>query len=104
MWNSLVIGLLLPLVGTMAGSAFVFMMKGEMSQRLQKSLLGFASGVMVAASVWSLLIPAMEMTDGVGGWREVMPAAVGFLLAWNRPHSGDYSLDELFRWIGSIVK
>ena len=80
MWNSLVIGLLLPLVGTMAGSAFVFMMKDEMSQRLQKSLLGFASGVMVAASVWSLLIPAMEMTDGVGGWREVMPAAVGFLL------------------------
>ncbi|MBR2248907.1 MAG: ZIP family metal transporter [Prevotella sp.] len=80
MWNSLVIGLLLPFVGTMAGSAFVFMMKDEMSQRLQKSLLGFASGVMVAASVWSLLIPAMEMTDGVGGWCEVMPAAVGFLL------------------------
>ena len=47
----LIIGLLLPLLGTMIGSAFVFMMKNEMSTRLQKSLLGFASGVMVAASV-----------------------------------------------------
>ena len=45
----LVIGLLIPLLGTMIGSAFVFMMKGEMSVRLQKALLGFASGVMVAA-------------------------------------------------------
>ena len=47
--------------------------------RLQKSLLGFASGVMVAASVWSLLIPAMEMESGKGAW-SVFPAAVGFLL------------------------
>ncbi len=54
---TLVLGLLIPLFGTMLGSAFVFMMKREMSVKLQKSLLGFASGVMVAASVWSLLIP-----------------------------------------------
>ena len=63
----------------MLGSAFVFLMKDEMSVRLQKSLLGFASGVMVAASVWSLLIPAMEMEEGSGAW-SVVPAAVGFLL------------------------
>lgn len=75
----LIIGLLLPLLGTMIGSAFVFMMKNEMSTRLQKSLLGFASGVMVAASVWSLLIPAMEMKANSGAWSVVL-AAVGFLL------------------------
>ena len=76
---ALLIGLLIPLMGTMLGSAFVFLMKDEMSVRLQKSLLGFASGVMVAASVWSLLIPAMEMEEGSGAW-SVVPAAVGFLL------------------------
>ena len=56
MTTTLIIGLLIPLLGTMLGSAFVFFMKDEMSVRLQKTLLGFASGVMVAASVWSLLI------------------------------------------------
>ena len=76
---TLIIGLLIPLLGTMLGSAFVFLMKDEMSVRLQKSLLGFASGVMVAASVWSLLIPSMEMEEGRGTWA-VLPAAVGFLL------------------------
>ena len=76
---SLLLGLLIPLLGTMLGSAFVFLMKDQMSARLQKTLLGFASGVMVAASVWSLLIPAMEMQQEHGAWA-VMPAAVGFLL------------------------
>lgn len=73
------IGLLIPLLGTVLGSAFVFLMKDEMSDRVQKTLLGFASGVMVAASVWSLLIPAMEMEESKGAW-SVLPAAVGFLL------------------------
>lgn len=77
--TTIVIGLIIPLLGTMLGSAFVFLMKGEMSLRLQKSLLGFASGVMVAASVWSLLIPAMEMEADKGAL-SVLPAAVGFLL------------------------
>ncbi|MBR1934877.1 MAG: ZIP family metal transporter [Muribaculaceae bacterium] len=76
---ALVIGLLIPLLGTILGAAFVFLMKDGMSPRLQKSLLGFASGVMVAASVWSLLIPAMEMEESRGAW-SVMPAALGFLL------------------------
>lgn len=76
---ALIIGLLIPLLGTMLGSAFVFMMKGQMSVKLQKALLGFASGVMVAASVWSLLIPAIEINAGQGAMA-VIPAAVGFLL------------------------
>ena len=79
MTTTLIIGLLIPLLGTMLGSAFVFFMCGEMSVRLQKALLGFASGVMVAASVWSLLMPAMEMEADSGKW-SVLPAAVGFLL------------------------
>ncbi|MBO6216105.1 MAG: ZIP family metal transporter [Prevotella sp.] len=79
MYTALVIGLIIPLLGTMLGAAFVFLMKDQMSARLQKLLLGFASGVMVAASVWSLLIPAMEMEEGGGAW-SVVPAAVGFLL------------------------
>ncbi len=77
--TTLILGLLIPLLGTMFGSAFVFLMKDEMSPRVQKSLLGFASGVMVAASVWSLLIPAMEMVAAQGAW-SVVPAAIGFLL------------------------
>ena len=77
--ETIIIGLIIPLLGTMLGAAFVFFMRDEMSPRLQKSLLGFASGVMVAASVWSLLIPAMEMEEAKGVW-SVLPAAVGFLL------------------------
>ena len=76
---SLAVGLLIPLLGTMLGSAFVFFMQDEMPDRVQKALLGFASGVMVAASVWSLLIPAMDMEAGRGAW-SVLPAATGFLL------------------------
>ena len=76
---TLIIGLLIPLLGTMLGAAFVFLMKDEMPLRLQKTLLGFASGVMVAASVWSLLIPSMEMETSKGAL-SVVPAAIGFLL------------------------
>ena len=75
---STAIGLLIPLLGTMLGASFVFFMKKEMKPALQKSLLGFASGVMIAASVWSLLIPSIEMNAGNGSW-SVVPAAVGFL-------------------------
>lgn len=71
-------GLLIPLLGTVLGSAFVFFMKNEMPARLQKALLGFASGVMVAASIWSLIIPSMEMWADQGKLR-IIPALVGFL-------------------------
>ena len=74
-----VIGILLPFAGTTLGSAMVFFMKGDMKPRLQKMLLGFASGVMIAASVWSLLIPAIEMSSEHTGSKWI-PAAVGFLL------------------------
>ena len=73
------IGLLLPFLGTTLGAACVFFVKGRLSPGIQKSFLGFASGVMVAASVWSLLIPSMEMCGDMGKL-SVMPAAVGFLL------------------------
>ena len=71
--------LLLPFLGTALGAAMVFLLRGKMSDLLRKLLLGFASGVMVAASVWSLLIPSLEMGAAAGGmtW---LPAAVGFVL------------------------
>ena len=75
--EELFIGLLIPMLGIMLGSAVVFLTGKEMSGLLQKSLLGFAAGVMVAASFWSLLLPAVEM-QGDTKWA-VMPAAVGFL-------------------------
>jgi len=77
--SSVFLGLLIPLLGTMLGASFVFFMKRDMPDRLQKALLGFASGVMVAASVWSLLIPSIDMSHGEGAL-QVLPAAVGFLL------------------------
>lgn len=70
--------ILMPFAGTVIGSAFVFFMKREMPALLQKALLGFASGVMVAASVWSLLIPSMEMS-AFEGVLTVIPAAFGLI-------------------------
>ena len=67
---------MIPFLGTALGSAFVFFMKREMPALLQKVLLGFASGVMVAASVWSLLIPAMEMGEGASA---VVAPVVGLM-------------------------
>lgn len=75
----LLLGLLLPLVGTTLGAGMVFFFKKEMPPRLQKFLLGFASGVMIAASVWSLLIPAMNMAEA-NGRSPLFPAVGGFLL------------------------
>lgn len=72
--SALIIGILLPLAGTMLGAAFVFFMKKDIPNRLQKTLLGFASGVMVAASIWSLLIPSIDMAK-----QSIIPATVGFL-------------------------
>lgn len=71
--------ILIPFLGTVLGSAMVFLMKREMNRRLEKLLLGFASGVMIAASVWSLLIPAIEMSEEQGGVKW-LPAVAGFLL------------------------
>lgn len=72
-------GLMIPFIGTTAGAACVFFLKNELKPLVQKALLGFASGVMVAASVWSLLIPSMDMASGMGKLAFV-PAAAGLLL------------------------
>ena len=72
-------GLLLPWLGTTLGAACVFFMRGKMRRTIQRALTGFAAGVMVAASIWSLLIPAMEQAKDMGTWAFV-PAALGFWL------------------------
>ena len=74
-----IIGLLIPLAGTVAGAGCVLFMRQQLSPMVQRALTGFAAGVMVAASIWSLLIPAMEQAEGMGKWSFV-PAAVGFWL------------------------
>lgn len=75
----LVIGLAIPFLGTTLGAAMVFLMKNKINNKIEKLLLGFASGVMIAASIWSLLIPAIEMSESQGkiAW---VPATIGFLL------------------------
>ena len=75
----IIIGILIPFLGTSLGAALVFLLKKEIKPIVQKILLGFASGVMIAASVWSLLIPAIEMAEQQNkiAW---IPASVGFIL------------------------
>lgn len=70
---------MLPFAGTLIGCGCVLFMKSCMSDRMRSALLGFAGGIMVAASVWSLIIPAMEYSEGLGRLA-FMPAAIGFLL------------------------
>lgn len=76
---NILIALGIPFIGTTLGAAMVFLMKEKIAPKLEKALLGFASGVMIAASVWSLLIPSIDMTEAQGGIAWV-PAVVGFLL------------------------
>ena len=76
--NGLIAGLGIPVIGTVAGAACVFFIKKNINEFTNKALLGFAAGVMVAASVWSLLIPAMEMTHK-DGFMKVFPSMIGFL-------------------------
>ena len=72
-----IIGILIPFAGTSLGSAFVFFLKRSLNENFQKLIVGFASGVMIAASIWSLILPAVEMAEkqGVLAW---LPASVGF--------------------------
>lgn len=76
MYIEILSAVLLPFLGTVLGSAFVFFLKGQMNRTLQRSLTGFAAGVMVAASVWSLIIPAMEQSEHMGKL-SFLPAFVG---------------------------
>ena len=86
-------GILIPFLGTALGAACVFFMRRELSDSLRRAMTGFAAGVMTAASVWSLLIPSLEQSAGMGVWSFVPPAVglwVGilFLLLLDRviPH------------------
>ena len=72
-------GILIPFIGTSLGAACVFFMKKDMNAMAERALTGFAAGVMVAASVWSLLIPAMEQSTGMGKL-SFLPAVIGFWL------------------------
>jgi ZIP family zinc transporter len=73
------LGLAIPFLGTTLGSAMVFFMKNKINKKIEKLLLGFASGVMIAASIWSLIMPSIDMAEeqGVISW---IPATIGFLL------------------------
>ena len=79
MTTNVFIGLMIPFIGTALGSAGVFVMKKELGGLVQRALTGFASGVMVAASIWSLLIPAMEQVEDMGRL-SFLPAFIGFWL------------------------
>ena len=71
------IGIMIPFLGTTLGAACVFFMKKSLGDLMQRSLAGFAAGVMVAASIWSLLIPAIEQSEGMGKL-SFLPAFIGF--------------------------
>ena len=77
--QNVLLGILIPFIGTILGSSLVFFMKNKINDKIQKFLLGFAAGVMIAASVWSLLLPSMNIAkeQGIVEW---IPACVGFLL------------------------
>jgi ZIP family zinc transporter len=78
MTGKIILGILIPFIGTSLGAAMVFVLRRQISDRLNKILTGFAAGVMVAASFWSLLEPALESSAGMGTLA-FLPAAIGFL-------------------------
>ena len=77
MFIEIIKGISVPFLGTSLGAFCVFFLKNELSKGMQKALTGFAAGVMVAASIWSLLLPALEQSDSLGIWR-FLPATIGF--------------------------
>ena len=114
METPVIYGLLIPFAGTSLGAACVFFLKRELGDRVQRGLTGFASGVMVAASVWSLLIPAMEQSAGAGAWAREL-ARIGGQGAFGRSRQGcaadveaaGYSEDSplrVVRMIESLVR
>lgn len=77
--KAVIIGLLIPFIGTSAGAACVFLLKKVLNTGIQRALTGFAAGVMVAASIWSLIIPAIEQSSSKESWA-FLPAFTGFWL------------------------
>ncbi|MBQ1818480.1 MAG: ZIP family metal transporter [Clostridia bacterium] len=78
MWLKVAAGLFIPLLGTTLGAACVFFLKNEMSERLSRALAGFAGGIMVAASFFSLIVPALDQTKAMGKLA-FLPVGIGFL-------------------------
>ena len=70
-------GILIPFIGTTLGAACVLFMKSGLNNKVRKALTGFAAGVMIAASIWSLIIPAIEQSSGMGAL-SFLPAFIGF--------------------------
>ena len=95
-------GSLIPLLGTSLGAACVFLMKKEIGPRVQKALLGFASGVMVAASVWSLLLPAIDQCSAMGRL-SFLPAAVGLMLGMGFLRFKDRALAGRPEWTPRVT-
>ncbi len=79
MLSTIILGLLIPFAGTSAGSACAFFLKNDLKISVQRALTGFAAGVMVAASVWSLIVPAIDQSDALGRFA-FLPAFIGFWL------------------------
>ncbi len=94
-----VTGLLIPFLGTAAGAGCVFFLRRELSVSLQRALTGFAAGVMTAASIWSLIVPAVEQSSGMGRWA-FLPAFVGFWLGILFLLLLDHVIPHLHRSIG----
>ena len=77
--KDILLGVMIPFIGTTLGAACVYIMKDTLKDRVQKGLSGFAAGVMVAASIWSLIIPAMDMVEDRLANMAWIPAAIGFI-------------------------
>ena len=97
--KEVIIGLVIPFTGTSAGAACVFFMRKELRTGLQRALSGFAAGVMVAASIWSLIIPAIEQSSAKGSWA-FLPAFIGFWLGILFLLLLDHVIPHLHRSIG----
>ena len=97
--STLIMGLAIPFIGTAAGSACVFFLRRELSVSLQRALTGFAAGVMVAASIWSLIVPAIEQSQALGRWA-FLPAFLGFWLGILFLLLLDHIIPHLHRNIG----
>ena len=77
--KTVILGLLIPFIGTSAGAACVFFLKKDLKRSVERALTGFAAGVMVAASIWSLIVPSIEQSEDMGKWA-FLPAFIGFWL------------------------
>ena len=75
--NTIILGLLIPFIGTTAGACCVFFLKKDLRVGVQRALTGFAAGVMVAASIWSLIVPAIDQSEALGRFA-FLPAFIGF--------------------------